>query len=181
VTQSRIASFHGGAQQLHAVDVLRLARDVLAAHVHHAFHAITRGDGGGGDSMLAGAGLGDHARLAHAPGEQRLAHGVVHLVRAGVVQVLALEVDLRASQLAGEPARMVDGAGAADVVLELPLQVGEEFRIVAEPLVGRGQLVERLAQRLGDEDAAIGAEVALAVGQRIVAPVALSGMSHLHF
>ena len=30
---------------------------------------------------------------------ERLAHGVVHLVRAGVVQVLALEVDLRAAQL----------------------------------------------------------------------------------
>jgi hypothetical protein len=43
--------------------------------------------------VLAGAGLGDDARLAHALGEQRLAERVVDLVRAGVVEVLALEVE----------------------------------------------------------------------------------------
>jgi hypothetical protein len=52
----------------------------------------------GGHAVLAGPGLGDHARLAHAPREQRLSEGVVDLVRAGVVQVLALEVDLRAAE-----------------------------------------------------------------------------------
>jgi hypothetical protein len=34
---ARFDRHHGGAQQLHAVDVGRLALDVLAAHVHHAF------------------------------------------------------------------------------------------------------------------------------------------------
>ena len=52
--------------------------------------------------MLAGAGLGDDAPLAHALGEQDLADGVVHLVRAGVVQILALEVDARAAHLTRE-------------------------------------------------------------------------------
>ena len=47
--------------------------------------------GGGGDAVLAGAGLGDDALLAHAAGEQRLAEHVVDLVRAGVGEVLALE------------------------------------------------------------------------------------------
>jgi hypothetical protein len=51
--------------------------------------------GGAGHAVLAGAGLGDDPRLAHVLGEQRLADGVVHLVRAGVVQVLALEEDAR--------------------------------------------------------------------------------------
>ena len=113
VTQSRIASFSAsfsvfepdstgttlGAEQLHAEDVLRLALDVLGAHVDDALHAEARGDGRRGDAVLAGAGLGDHARLAHAPREQRLADAVVDLVRAGVVQVLALQVDLRAAEL----------------------------------------------------------------------------------
>jgi hypothetical protein len=58
---------------------------------------IARGDGGRRDAVLARAGLGDDARLAHAAGEQRLPDGVVDLVRAGVVQVFALEVDLRAA------------------------------------------------------------------------------------
>ncbi len=75
---------------------------VLRAHVHHAFHAVARRDGRGRHAVLAGAGLGDHARLAHAPGEQRLADGVVDLVRAGVVQVFALQVDLRAAELLGQ-------------------------------------------------------------------------------
>jgi hypothetical protein len=61
---------HGRAQQLHAVDVLGLALDVLAAHVDHAFQAEARADGGGGDAVLAGAGFGDDARLAHALGQQ---------------------------------------------------------------------------------------------------------------
>ena len=52
--------------------------------------------------MLAGAGLGDDARLAHALGQQDLAEAVVDLVRARVVQVLALEIDLRAAEVPGE-------------------------------------------------------------------------------
>jgi hypothetical protein len=35
--------------------------------------------------VLTRAGLGDNPRLAHAPGEQDLAHAVIDLVRAGVV------------------------------------------------------------------------------------------------
>ncbi len=45
-----------------------------------------------------GAGFGDDALLAHAPREQRLAERVVDLVRAGVEQVFALEVDLGAAE-----------------------------------------------------------------------------------
>jgi hypothetical protein len=47
--------------------------------------------------MLAGAGFGDDARFAHAPGQQRLPDHIVDLVGAGMVQVFALEVDLRAA------------------------------------------------------------------------------------
>ena len=50
-----------------------------------------RRGGRGGDAVLAGAGLGDEALLAHALGQQRLAEHVVDLVRPGVVEVLALE------------------------------------------------------------------------------------------
>jgi hypothetical protein len=74
--------------------------------------------------VLAGAGLGDDAGLAHALGEQRLADGVVHLVRAGVVEVLALEEDLRAAQLAAPALGVVQRRGPADVVA----QVVRQFR-----------------------------------------------------
>ena len=80
-----------GTEQLHAEHVERLALDVDRAHEHEAVEPEQRRRGGGGDAVLAGAGLGDDALLAHAPGEQRLAEHVVDLVRAGVGEVFALE------------------------------------------------------------------------------------------
>ena len=104
---------HFRAEQAHAVDVQLLAAHVLFAHVDDAFHAEERADGGGGDAVLAGAGLGDDALLAHALREQPLAEAVVDLVRAGVEQVFALEVDLRAAEVLGEALGEVEGRGAA--------------------------------------------------------------------
>jgi hypothetical protein len=46
------------------------------------------------DAMLSGARLGDDALLAHALAQQHLAQRVVDLVRARVIQVLALQIDL---------------------------------------------------------------------------------------
>ncbi len=132
-----------GAEQVHAVDVLRLALHVLRAHVDDAFHAVARGDGRGGDAVLARARLGDHARLAHALGKQRLADHVVDLVRAGVIEVLALEPDLRAAELARPALGVVDGRRPADVVLQLARELGAERGIVAIARVRRLQLVER--------------------------------------
>ena len=70
-----------------------LAPDVLLAHVDDALHVEQGRHGGGGHSVLAGAGLGDQASLAHPPGQQRLPDSVVDLVRAGVVEVLPLQVE----------------------------------------------------------------------------------------
>ena len=50
-------------EQLHAIDVGRLALDVLAAHVDDAFHAVAGGDGRRRDAVLAGAGFGDDRGL----------------------------------------------------------------------------------------------------------------------
>ena len=84
-----------GAEQPHPGDVERLAPGVLLAHVDDAVEAEQRRGGGGRDAVLAGAGLGDDPGLAHPLGQQRLAEHVVDLVRAGVVEVLALEQDAR--------------------------------------------------------------------------------------
>ena len=89
---------HLGAQHLHAHDVRRLALDVDRAHEDHAGNVEQRAGGRRRDAMLAGAGLGDDARLAHALGQQHLAQHVVDLVAAGVVELVALEVDLRAAR-----------------------------------------------------------------------------------
>ena len=66
----------------------------------------------GGDAVHAGAGLGDDARLAHALGQHDLAEHVVHLVRAGVIEVLALEIDFRAAEMLRSAARRNKAATA---------------------------------------------------------------------
>ena len=98
--------------------------------------------------MLPGAGLGDDPPLAHSQGEQRLADGVVQLVRTGVTQVLALEVDVGAAEVIAEPSSGIERRRATDEgtpvagKLELELRVG--FGLVPHVL----QLLERTHQRL---------------------------------
>jgi hypothetical protein len=78
---------------------LGLPFDIVRAHVDDAFQTELGADRGRGHPVLTGAGFGDDPRLAHAAGEQDLAQHVVDLVRAGVVQLVALHVDLRPAQL----------------------------------------------------------------------------------
>ena len=105
--QSRIASLvasfsvfvpnstgtHLGAEQVHPLDVRRLAAHVLGAHVDDALEPEARADGGRRDAVLAGARLGDDPVLAEPLREHRLPERVVQLVGACVQQVLALQVD----------------------------------------------------------------------------------------
>ena len=53
--------------------------------------------------MLPRARFGNNARLAHFHREESLADGVVDFVRAGVQQILALQVDARAAKFRGKP------------------------------------------------------------------------------
>ena len=84
---------YGGAEQLHAHDVERLAAHVLGAHVDAALEAEQRAGGGRRHAVLSGAGLGDDPALPHPPGEQCLPQRVVDFVRARVGQILTLEED----------------------------------------------------------------------------------------
>ena len=103
-----------GAEQLHAPHVERLALDVDRTHVDGAVETEQRGGGRGRDTVLAGARLRDHALLAHAPRQQRLAEHVVDLVRAGVREVFALQQHAHAEPLR-EPVTLGDRRRPADV------------------------------------------------------------------
>ena len=102
-----------GAEQAHPLDVGSLATHVLGAHEDDALEPEARARGRCGDAVLAGAGLGDDPLLAEPPREHELAERVVDLVRARVIEVLALEVEAlpgREPLGAGErrrPARVV--------------------------------------------------------------------------
>jgi hypothetical protein len=113
--------------------------------------------------VLAGAGLGDDAFLAHARGKQCLADGVVDLVRTGVVQVFALEEDLCSAYLIAQPTGVIDRTGASDVMGQIVVVFGDERRIPTGLIIGSGQLLQRPDQRFCDEAAAIAAEMAAGI------------------
>ena len=95
--RTRLDGANLGPEHLHPQHVRLLPLDVDRAHVDDAGQAELGAQRRGGDAMHAGAGLGDDAGLAHAPGQHDLAEHVVHLVRAGVVELLALEIDFGAA------------------------------------------------------------------------------------
>ncbi len=152
-----------GAQHLHARDVERLALGVDLAHVDRALEVEVRARRCRRDAVLACSGLGDRARLADALGQQCLADDVADLVRAGVVEVFALEQDAGAGGL-GEPVRFVQRARDVGVLAQHPVELGHERRIGLGVGPGGGELVEWGDQGLGHESAAESAEMPAGVG-----------------
>ena len=155
---------HGGTQELHAVNIGALAFHILAAHVDHAFQAITGTNGGGGNTVLTRAGFGNDARLAHALGQHGLADGVVDLVGTGVVQVFALQVNLRTTHFTAHAGSMVNGRGATDKMRQFRFELGDEGGVVLVLGVGIFQLFDGVGQRFADKTAAVNAKVAAGVG-----------------
>ena len=154
---------HFRAEQMHAEDIGLLPLDIHLAHVDDAGQTEARRDRGGGDAMLAGAGFRDDARLAHAARQQNLAEAIVDLVRAGVVEVFALQIDLRAAEMRRQPFGEIERARPADIMLQQSVQLGVKGWIVLRFFVGPLEIEHQRHQRLGDKAAAIGAKMAALV------------------
>ena len=140
---------HGGAEHLHLLDVDPLAADVGLAHVHHAFHVHQRAHRGRGHAVLAGARLGDDAPLAHLPGHEDLPHRVVDLVGPGVVEVFALEPNLRAVAL-GQAPRPVQRARPPHVVAQQGAVLPPEAFALEDGQIGPLQVFHAFVQDFGD-------------------------------
>lgn len=100
---------HFSAEETHTEDVGLLTTDIFGAHVDDTREAEVSTGGGGGDTMLAGAGFGDDPFFAHAEGEEGLSDGVIDFVGAGVIDVFAFEPDLGAADVGGESFGEVEG------------------------------------------------------------------------
>jgi hypothetical protein len=98
-------------------------------------------------------------RLAHVARQQDLPDAVVDLVRAGVVEVFALEIDLRAHRV-GQTARVIQARGPADVGLEQVVDLVPVRLAGAVLAPGRFQLLQRGHERFSDVLAAEGAKAA---------------------
>src|SRR5262249_10116176 len=101
---------------------------------------------------------------AEAPREQRLTGRIVDLVRAGVGQVLALEVHVPAPAR-GETRGVGERGGPADPGGELAGELGLEFRGMKMLAHAALQALERRDERLGHVTPAERAEAAARVGK----------------
>mmetsp|Transcript_3996 Transcript_3996/g.12089 ORF Transcript_3996/g.12089 Transcript_3996/m.12089 type:complete len:551 (+) Transcript_3996:487-2139(+) len=147
------------AEHVHAKHVERLPRAVDRAHVDDALQPEQRADRRRRDAVLARARLRDDARLAEALREQRLADGVVDLVRAGVRELLPLQPDGRAAHGLREALRLVQRRRAADELLPVERELLPEGGVRHRGLVLLLQLRVRRRERLRDVAAAERAEV----------------------
>src|SRR5262249_13111111 len=109
------------------------------------------------------------ARLAHAAREQDLAQDVVHLVRAGVIEVLALEVDFRpapagSTKMLGHALGEIERCRPPDIILEVGVHLAAEGSAALRLGRSRSQRENQRHQRLGDEAAAVEPEMPALVG-----------------
>src|SRR6202167_5928987 len=155
---------HFGTQHFHADDIGLLPLDIDRAHIDHAVEPEPRAQRRGGDAMLAGAGFGDDAPLAHAPRHHDLAEHIVDLVRAGVVELLALEIDFRAAEMFGQALGEIERRRPPDIVLEVAVHFGLERRVGFGLSVGLFQIEDQRHQRFGDKASAENAEMPALVG-----------------
>ena len=113
-----------GAQQAHAINVQLLPPHVGFAHVDDAFHAEESANRGRGDAVLPGAGLRHNPALAHAPRQQTLAQAVIDLVRAGVQQVFAFQINLCTAKLLAKASRVIQRCGTTRIICQQVIQLG---------------------------------------------------------
>src|SRR5262249_11622584 len=150
--------------QAHTEDIRLLPLHVDRAHVDDGWKTKTGGDGRGRDAVLSGAGLRDDARLLHSSRQQDLAEAIVDFVRARVVEIFALQINLRAAEMLGQALRKIEWTFAAGVSLQQTRELRLKRGIASRILIGALQLQYERHQRLGNEASTIGAEMPLEVG-----------------
>src|SRR3990172_4090519 len=151
---------HHGPEELHAEDIERLPGNIFRAHVDLAVQPAHCRRSRRRTAMLARARLGNHAGLAHAFGEKDLCERIVDLVRAGVAEVFALEIYLRAAQMVRESLCEIERRGTAYEFPEIIIELDQERFVLLRREVRGLKLRERGHERLGRELSAVYAEVA---------------------
>ena len=85
-------------------------------------------------------------------------------MRARVVQVFALQIDLCTTHFTAHASRMIDGRGSADKVRQFVLELGQKCRIVLVLGIGLAQFEDGVRQGFADEATAKNAKVARGIG-----------------
>ena len=152
-----------GSQQLHPEHVRCLAFDVMRAHVDHAVQPELGAHRRRRHAVLPRPGFRDDPRLSHPAREDDLPQHVVDLVRAGVVQLVALHVDLGTTQMRRQPFGEIERARPPHVMLPQPVHLGPERGVGLGEFIPRLQIKDQRHQRFTDKPPAEHAEPALLV------------------
>ena len=97
ITQSHIARtdrIHLGTQHLHTLHIGMLALHIGSTHKDFTLHIHQGTDGGSCNTMLTSTGFCDDTGFTHLLCHQDLTDGIVNLVRTGMIQILALQIEL---------------------------------------------------------------------------------------
>ena len=137
---------------------------VLHAHIHVAFEAEHRRHRGYGNPMLSGPCLRNNPALSHPAREENLAYRVIDLVRPGMTQVFALQINLRTTELFGEPLREIERGGSPDVLPQIVIQLCAKLRISTGFSVDSAQLFQCGNQGFRNVAAAESAEATAFIG-----------------
>ena len=103
IAQRHVAGAHRvhlGSQHLHALYVGMLALHIGGTHENLTLHVHQGAYRSGSHTVLSGSGFGNDAGLAHLLCHENLTDGVVDFVCTGMVQVLALQIELASVLLA---------------------------------------------------------------------------------
>ena len=103
--------------------------------------------------MLARARLRDDARLAHAHRQQNLAKAIVDLVRARMIELVALEIDFGAAEFLGHAIGVVKRAWTASVMQIEIVDFGLKCRIGLSCVIGAFKIKDQRHQGFSDKAA----------------------------
>jgi hypothetical protein len=114
-------------------------------------------------AMLPGAGLCDELLLAHVFGEQPFSHAMVEFVRAGMVQILALQIDLGAAVFLGKSSGVVNRRGPSLEVLTDVAKLGNKSSVVLDLEIRIDDFRERFLELRRKVFAAVFSEKAFSI------------------
>ena len=143
----RFHGMHLRAQQAHLVYIQSLTFGVFLTHEHFAFHVHERRRRSRGNTVLTCARFGDNARLAHLLGKQDLPEHVVDLMRASMVQIFTLQVDLCTTQRLGQTLGIVQKRRTVGIFVQKRVQLRFELWVILVMVVSFLELNNGIHQR----------------------------------
>ena len=129
------------------------------------------------NTVLTGAGFSYNALFAQSFGKQSLSDAVIDFMCAGVIQLVALEIDFCAAKMFGHALGQIERAGSTDIMLEQTIQLGFEARISFGVIIGLFQIQNQRHQGFSDKTPAKNTEMACLIRP---CPVGI-GRCFIHF